>query len=411
MTTLFMLTPKTIAQTSLSEWNQLVSNNDVILTSESDEYGINEIYLKQLNCEVYTFLNFNSSGLIEKKAIELHKTKKFSNIISSAEADVLRSARLRKLFNISGQDLKSALLFRDKAIMKAFVSEHGIKVPRFKRITSTIDLLEFIDEVGYDIIVKPNLGAGSANTIVIKNDAELESFLAEGIIDSSYGTPDIIAESFVKGNMYHVNGIVINDNILINQPFAYINTCVEFQKGIHLGSYTLEESNPLTSRLKELNQKVLQILPSPTHFAFHAEYFHDENDQLIFCEIACRPGGGVIKDAVFEKYNVNIVTEWMKSEIQNRYQLPNISHFSDIIAGFLIIPPCKGLLKFIPQETPFDWVEQYRITAKINSEYKNNVRTSGEIISFLTICDSERQVIDRIKTLSSWVNENVIWVE
>lgn len=409
MTNLFILQPKTISQTSLNDWNNLVSRDDVLFTATSDDYGITDDYLNQINCSVYTFSNFNSSGLIEKKAIDLHKILNFSKIISTSEADVLRAARLREHFKLLGQNVRDALLFRDKAKMKSFVCVHGIRIPKFKKITSTTDLIEFIDHVGYDVIIKPNLGGGSANTLIIKNEKQLESLLADGLIDNSFGTPDLIAESFVKGRMYHVDGIVINNKIIIHQPSAYVNTCVEFQNGTHIGSYTLEENNPMTSRLRDLNHQILRILPSPKNFAFHAEYFQDENNQLVFCEIACRPGGGIIKDVLFEKYNINIVTEWMKSEIQNDYELPNVSYQSDKIAGFLLIPPYKGLLKHIPNTTPFEWVNQYRVTAKINSEYKNNIRTSGEIISFLTTSQDENNMIARINTLSSWADENIIW--
>jgi hypothetical protein len=233
--------------------------------------------------------------------------------------------------------------------------------------------------------------------------------LSRGLVDSSFGTPDLIAEAFIKGRMYHVDGLILNNELIINQPSAYFNTCIEFQKGTHVGSYMLDDSNPLTQRLKNLNRRVLAILPSPSNFAFHAEYFHDENDELIFCEIASRPGGGAIKDAIYAKFKINIVTEWMKCEIKRNYQKAEKRELANTLTGFLLIPPSNGILKYVPPTIPFEWVQQYRVTASIDTEYKAHVRTSGEIVNIVVASLNESELLDRLHTVSTWMHEQVRW--
>lgn len=315
MGNLFLIPPETLSQTPVPEWNEIFRRDDVLFTSFSADYQINKEYFNRLNCRYFIFADFNKTGLVEKKARELHNLTPFRKIISTAEADVLRSAKLRENLSIPGHKIQDALFYRDKFRMKTKVSQHDIKVPNFKKICFASDLLNFIDEFGYDVLVQPNLGTESFNTIIIRNEGQLEELLSSGLIDSSYGFPDLIVETVLKGKMFHVDGLVIDNKLMINQPTAYIDADINFQNGIHLGSYTLANDNPLAIRLMQLNEKVIHILPSPENFAFHAEYFHDDNDNLLFCEIACRPGSGVIKDVLFEKYGINIITEWMKNEV------------------------------------------------------------------------------------------------
>lgn len=411
MSILFLIPPKTLSQTSLEEWNDLLSKEDVFFTAKSDEFKITDEHIKKLNASVYTFQNFNNSGLIEKKAKELHQSKHFKKIISTAEVDVLRSAKLRENLEIPGQNLESGLLFRDKFKMKSYLMERGIKVPKFKKIFYATDLLNFIEEFGFKIVVKPNLGAGSANTYIINDNVQLEELLANGLIDNAYGVPDLIAETFVEGKMYHVDGLVINNKLIINQPSSYINACIEFKNGTHLGSYTLDEKNPLAVRLKELNKKVLEILPSPTNFTFHAEYFHNQHDEIIFCEIACRLGGGPVKDAMYERYGINVISEYIKSEIDidNKNNIIQLKNLPDIFTGFVLVPPLTGILKSIPDKTPFEWVKQYRVTALLGHENTGKIRTSGEITHNLITGNTESEMVNRINNFSTWIKENAIW--
>ena len=49
------------------------------------------------------------------------------------------------------------------------------------------------------------------------------------------------------------------------------------------------------------------------------------------------------------------------------------------------------------------------MTANVNAEYKRNARTSGEIVSIVVGTPNEAELLSRINTISSWIDETVIW--
>ena len=78
-----------------------------------------------------------------------------------------------------------------------------------------------------------------------------------------------------------------------------MNSCIDFGANKSLSSYSLHSSNPLTDRLIQFVKNVIEALPSPDTFPFHAEVWVSPSDQpekqneskLVLCEIASRTGG------------------------------------------------------------------------------------------------------------------------
>src|SRR5438874_9751906 len=61
---------------------------------------------------------FETSGMMEVRAVELHATARFRRIVAVSEYDLLRAGQLRDVLGIEGQTYASALAFRDKLRMK-----------------------------------------------------------------------------------------------------------------------------------------------------------------------------------------------------------------------------------------------------------------------------------------------------
>ncbi|QNU24249.1 hypothetical protein [Geobacillus zalihae] len=108
-------------------------------------------WLEDYNSEIYLFTNerfsdqfvgfdikksykkFQDNGLVDYDAIELYEQNPYDAIIALDETEIVRAARLRERFNLRGQNMKSALAFRDKVIMKDYVSSAGLKTPAYKK--------------------------------------------------------------------------------------------------------------------------------------------------------------------------------------------------------------------------------------------------------------------------------------
>ena len=99
----------------------------------------------------------------------------------------------------------------------------------------------------------------------------------------------------------------------------------------------------------------------------------------------------------------------MKAEVSEQHEI-NVSENIKSCYGFLLIPPVSGVLKSVPDSMPFDWVSKYRLMAAVNAEYKNNVRTSGEIIAVLVESDHEEILLNRLNAASLWLKDQIEWV-
>src|SRR5205823_3360212 len=72
-------------------------------------------------------------------------------------------------------------------------------------------------------------------------------------------------------------------------------------------------SGPLHDRIVDFNRRVvaaLGIISAVTHL----EVFHEPDGDLVFCEIAGRPGGGGVDRLVEQAYGVNLVGAALRLE-------------------------------------------------------------------------------------------------
>nr|MDH3162378.1 ATP-grasp domain-containing protein [Bacillus licheniformis] len=200
---------------------------------------------------IEAFDDYPVNGCIEMRALELNETYHFKTIIASSEFDMLRAGKLRSLLGIKGQSYKSALLFRNKILIKEQVRKAGVKVPDFKKIDSAADLYTFVQTFGFPVVVKPIYGSGSVDTTVLRNRQDVWNVLAKGLPDH------LEVESFIEGDMYHIDGLILDEEIVLSWPSRYINGCLAFQDHQFLGDLQLELKNPLTWRLTDFVQKAL----------------------------------------------------------------------------------------------------------------------------------------------------------
>ncbi|MCF2132233.1 ATP-grasp domain-containing protein [Strepomyces sp. STD 3.1] len=361
-------------------------------------------------CENYQYIEsfdqYPLNGGIEVRSLELNETYQFRVIIATSEYDLLRAGRLRNILGIPGQSFESALLFRDKILMKKCLREAGINVPNFKKIESALDLYSFVQTHGYPVIVKPIDGSGSESTSVLRNREDMLDYLAFGIANN------LEVESFVEGDMYHIDGLILNNEVVLNWPSRYVNGCLAFQNDQFLGSYQLEYDNPLTSRLIEFVEKVLGALPTPEITTFHAEVFHTPDDNLVFCEIASRTGGAMVREAIQQGFGFDINQVCVQVQCGLNVNIPDNSTLRNgpkLLSGWLLIPPKVGILKSLPTVPFEDWIIKQKISAKPGQTFDGSSSSVDAVASYLVVGNSEEELNNRINQLATWFNESAVW--
>jgi hypothetical protein len=386
--------------------------DDLILFNSKEKWRSHEEDAKDIAAEYNTIElieNYDLGGLLELKVLEHHRAKPIERILSNSEIDIIRAAKLREMLGIAGQSLKSATAYRDKVVMKTLALEAGIPVAAFAPVDCAMDLIDFVERNGYPVVLKPRTGAGSINTAVLRDPAALTTALTKGLTPILELAPNLMVETFVKGTMIHLDGIIENQQILISWPSVYLNGCLAFQSGDYLGSYLLGPDNPLVPRLKTFIKVLIAALPSPRNMVFHAEVFHTPEDQFVFCEIACRTGGAKVAEVTELAFGVNIREAWFRIETGVGYDRSRLTNTPAVQAGWLLFPPLPRTLVTIPDSCSLPGVRDYKATDKVGQRFEAGKTSVDQVAAFVIEGRSEAEVKSRILAAAHWFSENVIW--
>ncbi|MEI6882491.1 MAG: ATP-grasp domain-containing protein [Bacteroidota bacterium] len=262
--------------------------------------------------------DYYNSGEVTLAAIKCFKDTPYTALIALSESDILRAGAIRDYLHIKCQSLKSAKAFRDKILMKNILESNGIKTAPFKLLKNEIDLIYFIQDKGYPVIVKPRKAYGAVETYVLKNKNDLEKLLkTKGVFDE-FQSEKYLVESFISGSMYHIDGLVYDNEIVFICPNEYTSTCLEMDKKESLyrkgysASYILPQDSSVAKELIFLTKRVLDALPTPKSTAFFLEVFRKENGELIVCEIASRVGGHPNPHVLWNAFAIDLKEEFIR---------------------------------------------------------------------------------------------------
>ena len=187
-------------------WNfcdRLKKNGVNVLGIGDASYDSLEDCLKNSLTEYYKVDSLeNYAEVFRAVAFFSFKYGKIDWLESNNEYWLEQDARLRSDFNITtGIKYDRIQDFKHKSNMKKFYAEAGVPTARCHFATDLEDAKEFIKEVGYPIIIKPDVGVGASDTHKITNDDELSAFFSQPR-DVQY-----LMEEFIDGELYSYDAI------------------------------------------------------------------------------------------------------------------------------------------------------------------------------------------------------------
>ncbi|MCX4723186.1 ATP-grasp domain-containing protein [Streptomyces sp. NPDC090052] len=351
--------------------------------------------------------DFHFNPLMEQHALELHRETPFDRVIALSEFDILRAARLRGLLGVPGQDSESASAFRDKLRMKQLLEKSAVPVAPYAPVCHLDDLLGFVAEHGFPVVVKPRRGGGSMGVRVIRDTDGLRALLAD---HRELGTDDgaqLLAERYIEHELFHVDGIVTDGVPRLMWPSTQGDTsCLDIMAGKPLHSALLDAGDPLREPLVAITREALAALPSPGTFMFHAEVFRDTAGRLVFNEVASRMGGGMIEQVLQLGFGVTLPEVYVRSLAGNA--VPQIPAVPQRIAGLSLFPPRPGTLVEIPGECPVPGITAYHRHAEAGTVL-GTARTSVEKIgSVLATGDSRAEVEASLAAALDWFERSTV---
>ena len=268
--------------------------------------------------EVIPVDDYYNSGEVTLAALKSFADKPYSTLIALSESDILRAGALRDYLHIKGQSLSSAEAFRNKVVMKDTLEKNGIKTAPFTPLKTELDLIRFIELNGYPVIIKPRKAYGAIETYVLKSKDDLEAILKTKNVFDEFQNEKFFVESFIDGDMYHVDGLIYKGKIVFICPSEYTSPCLEMNKAEnshrkgYSASYILPSEAPVAKELISLTQKVLKALPTPQNSAFFLEVFRDKKGEFIVCEIASRVGGYPNPHVLWKAFSIDLKKEFIR---------------------------------------------------------------------------------------------------
>lgn len=147
-----------------------------------------------------------------------------------------------------------------------------------------------------------------------------------------------VLEQFRPGDVYHLDALSVNGEIIFCKSSRYLSTPMEVAHGGGIfRSITIEENSKDDKALKKMNNQVMKAF-GMQYSASHTEYIKcHEDGKYYFLETSSRVGGAHLSDMVEAATGINLWAEWAKIEVADAmgttYNLPKADNYE---AGIIV---------------------------------------------------------------------------
>ena len=258
---------------------------------------------------------------IVKAVTHLARNQKLDRIVALDEFDMETAATLREHLRIPGMGLTTMRYFRDKLAMRMRALDRNIRVPDFVPVVNHGDIQYYLDHVPGPWVLKPRQEASAIGIKKIHAGEELWPVLDQlGDKQSAY-----LLEKFVPGNVYHVDSVVSENEVVFSNVSKYGKPPMNVAHGGVFTTFTEERGSEDDSALRAINLDLIAGLGLLRGVA-HAEFIKAQADGgFYFLECAARVGGAYINEMVETATGINLWREWARIEVAGEdgsYKLP-----------------------------------------------------------------------------------------
>ena len=185
--------------------------------------------------------------------------------------------------NILGTSAKSIDNAEDREKFSAMLDRIGVDQPRWRELTSMDDIQEFVEEVGFPVLVRPSYVLSGAAMNVCSNQEELERFLKLAA-NVSKKHPVVVSQFIEHAKEVEMDAVAQNGEIV-----AYaISEHIEFA-GVHPGDAKIQFPPQklyveTVRRIKRISREIAKALNISG--PFNIQYLAKDNDiKVIECNL------------------------------------------------------------------------------------------------------------------------------
>ncbi|MES5133650.1 carbamoyl-phosphate synthase (glutamine-hydrolyzing) large subunit [Hoylesella timonensis] len=179
------------------------------------------------------------------------------------------------ILGTAARDIDNA---EDRAKFSSLLNELGINQPEWRALTSMDDINEFVERVGFPVLVRPSYVLSGAAMNVCSNKEELERFLKLAA-NVSEDHPVVVSKFIEYAKEIEMDAVAMNGEIM-----AYaISEHIEFA-GVHSGDATIQFPPQklyveTVRRIKRISRQIVKALH--INGPFNIQFMARENDILV----------------------------------------------------------------------------------------------------------------------------------
>ncbi len=221
-------------------------------------------------------------------------------------------ARLRTDFNIPGFHAKDLLRIKRKSEMKSVFLKAGVPAARGRVVHALDEALQLVEEVGYPLIAKPDIGVGAARTYKLSSRSELEEFFANKPL------ADYIFEEYIDGAIETFDGLADQDaRVVFCSSMVYSEGVMDIvNQQLDFWYVVLRDIPP---DLEEMGRKLVKAYGVRERF-FHFEFFRTPEGRAVALEVNMRPPGGMTTDMWNYANDIDVYREYAHVVARNRFE-------------------------------------------------------------------------------------------
>ncbi len=230
-------------------------------------------------------------------------------------------AQVRESLEIEGLRPGPAARFRDKALMKETLRAAGVPCARHLLARSTGEVENFLDEIGYPVIIKPIDGAGGKDTYRVEGPDDLTRVLGSGAFA---GDQPVLIEEFVKGEEHSFDCVSIHGKPVWHSLSHYYPAPLEVMENPWIQWCVMiprEVDHPRYDDIRKVASQSLEALGMGTGLS-HMEWFRRQDGSLAVSEVGARPPGAQFTTLISYAHNIDLYRAWARLMVFDQFDPP-----------------------------------------------------------------------------------------
>jgi len=246
---------------------------------------------------------WKSTGRIRQTVQREFAGCRFTHVIAGTEAAIHPAALARRTLGARCSATTTALRCRDKLAMKEYLSDFGVPMTRFMAESAATDAAATFAELGCPVVRKSRKASGGKTLQFIHRESDLRlQHGSRNILEKYVPAPEASIESFIS-----------------NGRIRFTNITGYHEKG-RVNFVPAAFDAALTAAIEALNRRVTEALKIRWGIT-HLEFYLTRNG-LLFGEIALRPPGGYIMNALRHAWGFDPWAAFVAMELDEPFDFP-----------------------------------------------------------------------------------------